>query len=120
MGERLAPILRVKDAHRSVDWYERIGFVTEFEHRFADGMPLYVGISRGEMQIHLSEHRGDARPGTLVYLYVDDVDALAAALGVTQIDTMPWGRDFVVKDPDGNRLRIGTVPEQVAGVGGAG
>lgn len=111
MSEYLAPIVRVKDARRSVGWYERIGFTTEFEHQFAEGMPLYVGISRGTMRIHLSEHRGDARPGTLIYLYVDDVDALATALGVTQINTMPWGRDFVVEDPDGNRLRIGTVPE---------
>lgn len=118
MGEYLAPIVRVKDARRSVGWYERIGFRIEFEHQFADGMPFYVGISRGAMRIHLSEHRGDARPGTLIYLYVDDVDALAAALGVTHVDEMPWGRDFVVKDPDGNRLRIGTVPE-VAERGGS-
>ena len=44
----------------------------------------------------------------LVYLYVEDVDALADTLGVTEIDDMPWGRDFEVADPDGNRLRIGT------------
>jgi len=43
-----------------------------------------------------------------VYLYVDDVDVAAAALGVTAIDEMPWGRDFEVADPDGNRLRIRT------------
>ena len=59
-------------------------------------------------RLHLSEHTGDARPGTLVYIHVDDVDAAARAVGVTEIDDMPWGRDFEVADPDGNRLRIGT------------
>jgi len=57
----------------------------------------------------ISRSTGDARPGTLVYLYVEDVDAVADTLGVTEIDDMPWGRDFEVTDPDGNRLRIGTV-----------
>ena len=80
----------------------------EWEHRFAPGLPLYVGIACGGLRIHLSEHAGDARPGTLVYLYVDDVDAAARAVGVTQLDDMPWGRDFEIADPDGNRLRIGT------------
>ena len=46
--------------------------------------------------------------GSLVYLYVEDVDAAAAAIGVTKINEMPWGRDFDVTDPDCNRLRIGT------------
>ena len=105
------PILRVADADASVRWYERLGFVKEWERRFEPGLPLYVGIAHGEMYVHLSEHTGDARPGTTVYLYVDDVDAAAAAVGVTAIDDMPWGRDFQVDDPDGNRLRIGT-PKQ--------
>jgi hypothetical protein len=52
---------------------------------------------------------GDARPSTLVYLYVEDVDAVADKLGVTKIHDMPSGREFEIADPDGNRLRIGTV-----------
>ncbi len=88
-------------------WYQQLGFVKEWEHRFEPGLPLYVGMARGELKLHLSEHTGDARPGTLVYLYVNDLDAIAESLGVTQIDDMPWGRDFEVRDPDGNRLRIG-------------
>ena len=113
MGESLVPIMRVADAEAAVAWYRKLGFVKEWEHRFAPGLPLYVGIARGELRMHLSEHAGDARPGTLVYLSVDDVDAAADALGVTDIDDMPWGRDFEVADPDGNRLRIGTPPTPV-------
>lgn len=107
------PILRVADARAAVEWYGRLGFVTEWEHRFAPELPLYMGIARASARIHLSEHSGDAQPGTLVYLYVRDVDAAAAAVGVDNIDDNDWGRDFEVHDPDGNRLRIGTLHEGV-------
>jgi catechol 2,3-dioxygenase-like lactoylglutathione lyase family enzyme len=108
MTEYLAPIMRVADANAAVAWYQQLGFVKEWEHRFEAGLPLYVGMARGDLRMHLSEHTGDARPGTLVYFYVEDVDAVAGTLGVTEIDDMPWGRDFEVSDLDGNRLRIGT------------
>lgn len=108
MDENLAPVLRVADTDVSARWYERLGFIKQWEHRFAPDLPRYVGIARGDMHLHLSEHGGDARPDTLVYLYVRDVDAMAAACGVTEIKDMDWGRDFEVTDPDGNRLRVGT------------
>ncbi|QLQ37217.1 glyoxalase superfamily protein [Micromonospora robiginosa] len=110
MTERLAPILRVRDADVAVAWYARLGFTRQFEHRFAPDLPRYTGIARPGMEIHLSEHAGDATPGTLLYLYVDDVDALAAACGGVEVRSQDWGRDFEVTDPDGNRIRVGTVP----------
>ena len=36
-------------------------------------MPVYLIVRRGDVHIHLSEHLGDARPGGLAYLWVDDV-----------------------------------------------
>ena len=74
------------------------------------GLPLYVGLVRDDARVHLSEHTGDARPHTLIYLWVPDVDAAAAACGVTAIHDNEWGRDFEVRDPDGNRIRVGTPP----------
>jgi hypothetical protein len=53
----------------------------------------------------LSEHRGDARPGTLVGLMVSDVDAVVAEFGRPAGDP-PYGCEFELRDPDGNRLRI--------------
>ena len=86
----LAPVLPVVDASVAAEWYaRRLGFVTEFEHRFEPGLPLYVGLVRDDARIHLSEHTGDARPGTLVYLWVPDVDSVAAACGVSVIDDNP-------------------------------
>jgi mannose-6-phosphate isomerase-like protein (cupin superfamily) len=110
MNDAVVPILRVKDVAAAVEWYERLGFHMVGEaHRFFPGAPAFATIAREPVYLYLSEHEGDAPPGTLVYLWRDDVDELAEALGV-HIDDNPWARDIEIRDPDGNRLRIGTPP----------
>ena len=106
MAEELVPILHVKDAQATARWYARLGFDVENEHRFAPGMPLYLFLRRGSNVLHLSEHRGDARPDTLMYFYVHNVDAIATEFGAALHD-QPWAREVELTDPDGNRLRIG-------------
>ncbi|MGW0604341.1 glyoxalase superfamily protein [Streptomyces sp. NPDC002640] len=110
MNEEAIPVLRVEDAAAAVTWYERLGFTRQWEHRFEPGLPAFVEVARGEVRLFLSEHHGDARPDTLVYLRVRDVDAVAAAFGVEVTDA-PWAREIELRDPDGNRLRIGTPTE---------
>ncbi len=105
MATDVVPVLRVADAAAAVEWYGRLGFEQVFEHRFAPDMPAYVGIKRDEAQLHLSEHTGDSKHPSLVYVWVDAVDPLAALFDA-EVDEMPWARDFEVTDPDGNRLRI--------------
>ncbi|GAA1873751.1 glyoxalase superfamily protein [Myceligenerans crystallogenes] len=105
--EAVIPILRVQDAAAAVAWYERLGFRQQWEHRFEPGLPAFVEIARGGVRLFLSEHTGDARPDTLVYLRLHDVQDLAAAFGVPVTDA-PWAREIELADPDGNRLRIGT------------
>ena len=105
--EEVIPILRVKDAAATAGWYERLGFELVNVHRFKPGLPAFATIQRGDISLFLSEHTGDARPNTLVYLRVRDAEQLGASLGVPTEDN-PWGRDFEIADPDGNRLRIGT------------
>ena len=110
MTEQVIPILRVADAERAAAWYERLRFTKQWEHRFEPDLPAFVAVARGELRLFLSEHEGDARPDTLLYLFVDDVDAIAREFGVTPEDA-PWAREIELRDPDGNRLRIGTVHE---------
>jgi catechol 2,3-dioxygenase-like lactoylglutathione lyase family enzyme len=105
--EEAIPILRVHDAAASARWYEQLDFELTDVHRFAAGLPAFATLRRGDVTLFLSEHTEDARPGTLVYLRVRDVHALAARFGIAPEDN-PWGPDFEVSDPDGNRLRIGT------------
>jgi catechol 2,3-dioxygenase-like lactoylglutathione lyase family enzyme len=104
--EELVPILHVKDGQESARWYARLGFEVEGEHRFAPELPLYSFLRRGDVALHLSEHKGDARPGTLLYFYVHDVEAIAREFGA-EIKEEPWAREVELTDPDGNRFRIG-------------
>ena len=110
MDTELIPIVRVADADVAVAWYGRLGFIKEWEHRFEPGMPAFVSMARGRARLFLSEHRGDARPDTLLYLVVGDTDAVAAELGRPSGE-QPYGCEFELRDPDGNRLRISS-PEK--------
>ncbi|GAA2686158.1 MULTISPECIES: glyoxalase superfamily protein [Actinosynnema] len=107
MDEQVIPILRVAHAPTAVAWYARLGFEQRWEHRFEPGLPAFVEVARGEVRLFLSEHTGDARPDTLVYLRVRDVDAVAGEFGVP-VERAPWGREVELRDPDGNRLRVGS------------
>ena len=104
------PILRITSATKAVEWYEKLGFEQTWLHRFEPGLPAFVEVTNGSMKLFLSEHTGDARPDTLLYLKVPDVDAFVAKIEDAQPEDSPelGLRDVEVKDPDGNRLRIGS------------
>jgi glyoxylase I family protein len=56
-----------------------------------------------------------------VYVWVDNVDAVAAEFGVG-VDEQPWAREVDLTDPDGNRLRVAepvgaSGPDDVLGEG---
>jgi len=116
------PILRSFDEARARAFYiDFLGFELVFEHRFEPGMPLYMGIRKGACVIHLSEHHGDATPGSAVRIPVDDVAAYMAELRAKAFGNarpgepkpMPWGSlEITVADPASNRLTFFTaLPE---------
>lgn len=117
MVTRVVPFLHVRDARAASTFYELLGFYLEWEHRFEPHLPLFLSIGTDDgARVFLSEHAGDARPDTLLYLYVDDVDGLYARLTEAGVEVAPpedapWAREIEVRDPDGNRLRIGTLHE---------
>jgi catechol 2,3-dioxygenase-like lactoylglutathione lyase family enzyme len=104
--EEVIPVLRVSDAARAADWYRRLGFGQEWEHRFEPNFPVFACVARGQVRLFLSEHDGDARPDALVYLRLRELEAVAAEFGAA-VEQMPWGPEVRLSDPDGNRLRIG-------------
>lgn len=107
MEEKVSPILRIASHERAVAWYKRLGFEQVSLHRFAPGLPAFVTVERGPMRLYLSEHIGDARPDTLIYLSVTDVEPIAQEFGAT-VEDADWGREIEVCDPDGNRVRVGS------------
>ena len=77
-------------------------------------MPLYMQISRGELVLHLSEHYGDACPGSTAFVRMTGVDALHAELTAKQykylrpgLEIAPWNaKCMTVIDPFGNSIRF--------------
>lgn len=108
------PILRLFSEEKAKEFYvDFLGFRIEWEHRFGDNFPLYAQIKRSELIIHLSEHHGDATPGTTVFVPVENIDALFSELQAKEyryakpaVEAVPWGRVMEVWDPFGNRLRF--------------
>ena len=101
-------VLRVKNAAAAVAWYERLGYIKEWEHHFEPTFPAFVSIARdGFARVFLSEHAGDGGLHTLVFLRVSDVDVVAHEFDA-EIVNQTWGREVHLVDPDGNRLRVST------------
>jgi hypothetical protein len=89
MDEEVVPVLHVEDAARAVAWYGRLRFVKEWNHQFEPGFPWFVSVARGNVRLYLSEHTGDARPDTLIHLYVKDIDVVSQEFGVP-VDDQGW------------------------------
>jgi uncharacterized glyoxalase superfamily protein PhnB len=109
----ITPILRIFDEHKAREFYEEfLGFEIDWQHRFEPNAPLYQSVSRQGCTLHLSEHHGDACPGTAVRIEWHALDDLHRELTAQRykyyrpsIEAMPWGsREMTVKDPFGNRL----------------
>lgn len=112
--EKAIPILRMFDEHKAREFYlDFLGFQVEFEHRFEPGMPLYLGINRSGLQLHLSEHHGDASPGANIFIPAHNIEQLRDELhakqysyGRPEIVQRDWGQILQVHDPFGNRIQF--------------
>ena len=117
MFQPAVPILRSFDEKKAKEFYvDFLGFAVDFEHRFEPAMPLYMGISRGDCRIHLSEHFGDCAPGARVRIEVADVRGLCASLNAKGYGNarpgcqdQDWGScEMTIHDPFANRLTFWT------------
>lgn len=62
---RTVPILRSFDEAKAREFYvDWLGFTVDWEHRFEPSLPLYMQMSRDGIVLHISEHHGDATPGS--------------------------------------------------------
>jgi catechol 2,3-dioxygenase-like lactoylglutathione lyase family enzyme len=103
------------DVDKAKEFYvSYLGFSIDWEHRFEDNTPLYIQVSLGSFQLHLSEHHGDGCPGSTVFVRVTGLDEYHRELSSKNyrylrpgINNEPWGaRSINVIDPFGNRIRF--------------
>jgi len=120
---RVVPILRIFDVDKAKEFYvDYLGFTVDWEHRFEEGLPLYMQVSRAGLVLHLSEHHGDGTPGTIVYIETRDLRAYHAELrakdygylrpGVEEDELGLW---LSLLDPFGNVLRLNEQPPSTSG-----
>jgi catechol 2,3-dioxygenase-like lactoylglutathione lyase family enzyme len=108
-SEETIPVLRVADIRRAADWYRRLDFIPEWEYRAEPNFPAFSSLRRGPdgggTRLFLSEHSGDAVPGSLVYIRLPDVAPIVNEFNVAVVD-LEGRLEVELEDPDGNRLRI--------------
>ena len=111
---KTVPILRMFDEAKAREFYvDFLGFVVDWEHRFENGTPLYMQVSKDGCVIQLSEHYGDASPGAAVRIETTELDAFQQQLSGKKYryanpgapQETPWGtRELTIQDPFGNKL----------------
>lgn len=109
------PVLRIFDEAKAREFYiDYLEFQVDWEHRFESDLPLYMQVSRSGLTLHLSEHVGDACPGSTVFVRMTGIEALHAELTAKRykylrpgIEIAPWNaKTMELIDPFGNRLRL--------------
>lgn len=110
---RAAPTIPVRDIAKALLFYcGLLGFKKSFEN----GNPVvFVILVRDDAEVHLTlkpDHEATDR--NVLHLLVSDAKALYGHLEASAANILkglrdqPYGlRDFIVADPDGNRLDIG-------------
>jgi catechol 2,3-dioxygenase-like lactoylglutathione lyase family enzyme len=96
-----------------------LGFEEKWRHQFDESAPYYIGIERDGAFVHLTEHFGDATPGSHIRIEVRDIDAFCAQLNSKRyrnsrpgIVEQPRGnREMTIADPFGNRITFWVVAD---------
>lgn len=111
---KVKPIFRIFDYEKAIEFYvDFLGFNIDWENRGDDGKaPVYMQVSRGDVTLHLSEHHGDACPGSQIFVELNDVRAYNKELldkkykyNRPGVEETPWNTlEMQVHDPFGNRI----------------
>jgi catechol 2,3-dioxygenase-like lactoylglutathione lyase family enzyme len=101
------PVLPSSDLDRTAAFYARTGFMESERH------PGYLLLHNAGVELHFA-HPGTAERSEC-YIHVDDAQALHDRLhqhgvdGLGPLADQDYGlREFVLTDPDGNRVRFGS------------
>lgn len=115
MTQSVTPIFRMFDIEKAKEFYVNfLGFHIDWEHQLEDNFPLYMQISSPSCTLHLSEHHGDACPGSAIRVQVADIELFHQSLlqkpytyARPGLEETPWNTlEVSVTDPFGNRLHF--------------
>jgi catechol 2,3-dioxygenase-like lactoylglutathione lyase family enzyme len=102
------PCFRVTDVDAAVAHYQRLGFETSYHDE------TYAFAHRDDLTIHLAHDDETTHHPTMLYIHVDDAEALAREWRAAGVDvTGPTDFDYGKRegshvDPDGNLIRFGS------------
>ena len=121
---RAFPVLYAREVERVAAFYAALGFEEQFRMAGPDGAAGYIGMRRGDAELAVVTEDSpralagvEPGPGPRheLFVYVEDADAVAAAVpgaGGTVLKPpadMPWGeRVGYVTDPEGNVVSLAT------------
>jgi uncharacterized glyoxalase superfamily protein PhnB len=113
--QKTIPILRIFSVEKAKEFYvDFLGFAIDWEHHFDENTPAYIQVTRGGLTLHLSEHYGDACPGSTIFVWMVGIEEfhqeisrkgykyLRPGLETTFYDA----RCVEVIDPFGNHIRF--------------
>lgn len=110
------PILRIFDYDKTIEFYVNwLGFKIDWEYPENDGGPKYIEATLRDIALNLSEHHGDASPGS--HVVIEDFKGLRAyhkelndknykynRPGLEVPEWNPKSITVTVYDPFGNRI----------------
>lgn len=114
-------ILRIFDEAKMREFYvDYLEFNLDWEHRFDPDSPLYVQVSKDGCILHLSEHHGDACPGSHVRIHIQGIDEYHQRISAKNyryyhpcVGPTPWNsREMTVQDPFGNTITFAEYAEK--------
>ena len=104
--------MHIDDYQEAKRYYlDFLGFEIDFEWRHAEDFPVYMGVSRGGLALHLTEHKGDVAGPPGPQLRVESVPQIYAELKGKRADMgeepieQAWGAtELMLVDPFNNKL----------------
>jgi len=108
----------VTDTDRAKDFYVRIGFNADHDHRVSDEVRFVQLTPPGSAcSIAIGDGISPMEPGSLqgLQVVVSDIEAAQAHLRdagveVGDVQDFPWGRFVYFTDPDGNGWAVQEIP----------
>lgn len=110
---KVIPIFRIFDISKAMEFYvDWLGFKVDWGHRFDEKSPIYMAVPHKHIVLHLSEHHGDACPGSKAFIEYSNLKEYHKNLidkkykyNAPGLEIAPWkSLCMEVIDPFGNKL----------------